>query len=49
MTWNGSGISMSADELAGRIAKVALDRFTAASTAAVTGASTRATFLSFRL
>lgn len=30
MTWNGSGISMSADELAGRIAKVSLDRFAAA-------------------
>ena len=49
MTWNGSGISMSADELAGRIAKVALDRFTAAAAAAATPTSTRATFLSRRL
>jgi hypothetical protein len=49
MTWNGSGISVSADELAGRIAKVALDRFTAASAAAATATSARATFLSLRL
>ena len=48
MTWNASGISMSADELAGRIGKVALDRFTAAS-AAAKATSTRATFLSLRL
>jgi hypothetical protein len=40
---------MSADELAGRIAKVALDRFTAAAAAAATPTSTRATFLSRRL
>ncbi|HYM64067.1 MAG TPA: serine hydrolase, partial [Gaiellaceae bacterium] len=45
MTWNGAGVSMSADELAGRVAKVALDRFAAAAKAA----STRATFLSLRL
>ena len=45
MTWNGSGISMSADELAGRIAKVARDRFAVASTAI----ATQATFLSLRL
>ena len=45
MTWNAYGISMSADELAGRIAKGALDRFAAA----VTAVSTRATFLSLRL
>ena len=45
MTWNGSGISMSADALAGRIAKLALDRF--AATATVTSAD--ATFLSLHL
>jgi len=45
MTWNGLGISMSADALAGRIAKVALDRFHATATAT----SSRATFLSLRL
>ncbi len=45
MTWNGSGISMSADELAGQIAKASLDRFAAAATAV----SARATFLSLRL
>jgi hypothetical protein len=45
MTWNGSGISMSADALAGRIAKIALDRFAVAATAV----ATPATFLSLRL
>jgi len=45
MTWNGLGISMSADELTGRIAKLALDRFAAPATAD----SARATFLSLRL
>ena len=45
MTWSGSGVSMSADELAGRIAKLSLDRF-AASAKAV---STRTSFLSLRL
>jgi hypothetical protein len=45
MTWNGSGISKSADELAGRIAKVSLDRFAATARPA----STRVSFLSLRL
>jgi hypothetical protein len=45
MTWNGSGISMSADVLAGRIAKLTLDRFAATTTVA----STDATFLSLHL
>jgi hypothetical protein len=45
MTWNGSGISMSADALAGRIAKIALDRFHATATAT----PSRATFLSLHL
>jgi beta-lactamase family protein len=45
MTWDGSGISMSADRLAGRIAKLALDRFVAAGSAS----TPRATFLSLRL
>jgi len=45
MTWNGAGVSVSADELAGRVAKVALGRFAATAKAA----STLATFLSLRL
>jgi hypothetical protein len=45
MTWNGLGISMSADALAGRIAKIALDRFHATATAT----PSRATFLSLHL